>query len=97
MILNALAMLICVGGAVMLVPAAYSLLKAPEEAWIFWAPGVVAWPWAPPSTTPRADDLATTFRGRACSSWWSHAGGSGARRYPAVRALGPHGSGGRLL
>jgi trk system potassium uptake protein len=42
MILNALAMLICVGGAVMLVPAAYSLLKAPEEAWIFWAPGVVA-------------------------------------------------------
>src|SRR5215204_5509315 len=42
MILNALAMLICVGGAVMLVPVAYSLLKAPEEAWIFWAPGVVA-------------------------------------------------------
>src|ERR687897_3497006 len=42
MILNALAMLICVGGAVMLVPAAYSLLKAPEEAWIFWSPGVVA-------------------------------------------------------
>jgi trk system potassium uptake protein TrkH len=42
LILNALAMLICAGGAVMLVPAAYSLLKAPEEAWTFWAPGVVA-------------------------------------------------------
>src|ERR687889_1238039 len=41
MILNALAMLICAGGAAMLVPAAYSLLKAPEEAWIFWAPGVI--------------------------------------------------------
>src|SRR5215217_637043 len=35
-------MLICAGGAAMLVPAAYSLLKAPEEAWIFWAPGVIA-------------------------------------------------------
>src|SRR5919107_1205087 len=42
MILNALAMLISVGGAAMLVPAAYSLLKASGEAWIFWLPGVVA-------------------------------------------------------
>jgi trk system potassium uptake protein TrkH len=42
MILNALAMIVCAGGAVMLIPAAYSLLKAPEEAWIFWAPSVVA-------------------------------------------------------
>ena len=42
MILNALAMLICAGGAAMLVPAAYSLLTAPDEAWIFWAPGMVA-------------------------------------------------------
>src|SRR5918992_1695825 len=42
MILNAVAMLICVGGAAMLVPAAYSLLEASDEAWIFWSPGVVA-------------------------------------------------------
>jgi trk system potassium uptake protein TrkH len=40
MILNALAMLISAGGAAMLVPAAYSLLKASDEAWIFWVPGV---------------------------------------------------------
>jgi hypothetical protein len=38
MILNALAMLISAGGAAMLVPAAYSLLKASDEAWIFWVP-----------------------------------------------------------
>ena len=42
MILNALAMVISAGGAAMLVPAAYSLLKAPEEAWVFWVPGVIA-------------------------------------------------------
>ena len=42
MILNALAMLISVGGAVMLVPAGYSLMKASGEAWIFWLPSVVA-------------------------------------------------------
>jgi hypothetical protein len=42
MILNALAMLICAGGAAMLLPAAYSLVKAPEEAWVFWLPGAVA-------------------------------------------------------
>src|ERR671913_181046 len=41
MILNALAMLICAGGAAMLIPAAYSLLKAPKEAWIFWVPSVI--------------------------------------------------------
>jgi len=41
MILNALAMLISAGGAAMLVPAAYSLVKTPEEAWVFWVPGVV--------------------------------------------------------
>jgi trk system potassium uptake protein len=41
MILNALAMLISAGGAAMLVPAAYSLLKAPDEAWVFWVPGVI--------------------------------------------------------
>src|SRR5215212_2274512 len=41
MILNALAMLISAGGAAMLVPAVYSLLKAPEEAWVYWAPGVI--------------------------------------------------------
>jgi hypothetical protein len=35
MILNALAMLISAGGAAMLLPAAYSLVKAPEEAWVF--------------------------------------------------------------
>src|SRR5919112_6162273 len=33
MILNAVAML---------VSAAYSLVKAPEEAWIFWVPGMIA-------------------------------------------------------
>jgi trk system potassium uptake protein TrkH len=41
-ILNALAMVVSAGGAAMLLPAAYSLLKAPEEAWVFWAPGVIA-------------------------------------------------------
>jgi trk system potassium uptake protein TrkH len=41
LILNALAMLICAGGAAMLLPAAYSLVKAPEEAWVFWVPGVI--------------------------------------------------------
>ena len=39
--LNALAMLISAGGAAMLVPAAYSLVKAPEDAWVFWVPGVI--------------------------------------------------------
>src|SRR5688500_14402677 len=34
-------MLISAGGAAMLVPAAYSLVKAPEEAWVFWVPGVI--------------------------------------------------------
>jgi trk system potassium uptake protein TrkH len=42
LILNALAMLISAGGAAMLVPAAYSLATAPEEAWVFWVPGVIA-------------------------------------------------------
>src|SRR5918993_4436022 len=41
MILNALAMLISAGGAAMLVPAAYSLVKTPEEAWVFWVPSVI--------------------------------------------------------
>src|ERR671910_609816 len=34
-------MLISAGGAAMLVPAAYSLVKAPEDAWVFWVPGVI--------------------------------------------------------
>src|ERR671914_509344 len=42
MILNAVAMVVSAVGTAMLVPAAYSLVKAPEEAWIFWGPGVVA-------------------------------------------------------
>src|SRR5918999_3807806 len=42
MILNALAMVVSAVGTAMLVPAAYSLVKAPEEAWVFWVPGVVA-------------------------------------------------------
>ena len=42
MILNAAAMVVSAGGAAMLVPATYSLLKAPDEAWIFWSPGVIA-------------------------------------------------------
>jgi trk system potassium uptake protein TrkH len=41
-IINALAILIAAGGAVLLVPAAYSLLTAPDDAWIFWLPGAVA-------------------------------------------------------
>jgi len=39
---NALAALVAAVGAVMLVPAAYSLLTAPEDAWIFWLPGSAA-------------------------------------------------------
>src|SRR5215213_937357 len=35
-------MLIAAGGAAMLVPAAYSLLVAPDDAWVFWLPGTVA-------------------------------------------------------
>ena len=42
MILNALAMLICAGGAAMLVPAVYAVLVDPGEAWIFWVPSVAA-------------------------------------------------------
>src|ERR687896_372521 len=42
MILNAVAMVVSAVGTAMLVPAAYSLVKAPEEAWIFWAPGLIA-------------------------------------------------------
>jgi len=42
MILNALAMVVSAGGAAMLIPAAYSLLEAPEEAWVFWLPSVIA-------------------------------------------------------
>jgi trk/ktr system potassium uptake protein len=42
MILNAVAMVVSAVGTAMLVPAAYSLVKAPEEAWVFWVPGVVA-------------------------------------------------------
>src|SRR5215207_6976861 len=34
-------MLISAGGAAMLLPAAYSLVKAPKEAWVFWVPGVI--------------------------------------------------------
>lgn len=40
--MNALAALITALGAVMLVPAVYSLLTVPGEAWIFWLPGVAA-------------------------------------------------------
>ena len=38
-IANALAALVAAVGAMMLVPAAYALLTAPEHAWIFWVPG----------------------------------------------------------
>jgi trk system potassium uptake protein len=41
-ILNAVAMLVAAGGAAMVVPAAYSLLVAPDDAWLFWLPGTVA-------------------------------------------------------
>jgi trk system potassium uptake protein len=41
-IANALAALIAVVGAVMLVPAAYSLLTGAGGAWIFWLPGAAA-------------------------------------------------------
>jgi trk system potassium uptake protein len=40
-ILNALAMVVSAGGAAMLIPAAYLLLKAPEEAWVFWVPSLI--------------------------------------------------------
>src|SRR5215203_6950174 len=42
MMLNALAMVVCAGGAAMLVPAGYSLLMAPKVAWVFWLPGIIA-------------------------------------------------------
>src|SRR5918995_3691746 len=35
-------MVVCAGGAAMLVPAAYSLLTSPKAAWVFWLPGVIA-------------------------------------------------------
>jgi hypothetical protein len=39
-LINALAALIAVGGAAMLVPAAYSLLAdQDDEAWVLWLPG----------------------------------------------------------
>ena len=39
-LINALAALVAVGGAVMLVPAAYSLLATEDgDAWVFWLPG----------------------------------------------------------
>ncbi len=41
-IVNALGVLVAAVGAVMLVPAAYSLLTTPDEAWVFWLPGAVA-------------------------------------------------------
>ena len=41
-IVNALAVLVAAVGALMLVPTAYSLLTAPDDAWIFWLPGAVA-------------------------------------------------------
>ncbi len=41
-IVNALATLVAAVGSAMLVPAAYSLLTGPDDAWIFWLPGAVA-------------------------------------------------------
>lgn len=41
-IVNALGVLVAAVGAVMLVPAAYSLLTTPDDAWVFWLPGAVA-------------------------------------------------------
>jgi trk system potassium uptake protein len=41
-IVNALAVLSAAAGAAMLVPAAYSLLTAPNDAWVFWLPGAGA-------------------------------------------------------
>jgi trk system potassium uptake protein len=41
-IVNALAVLTAAAGAAMLVPAAYSLLTAPDDAWVFWLPGAGA-------------------------------------------------------
>ena len=40
--MNALAAMIASVGAVMLVPAAYSLLTGSDDAWIFWQPGAAA-------------------------------------------------------
>jgi hypothetical protein len=39
---NALAALTAAAGAAMLVPAGYSLLRAPDDAWVFWLPGMAA-------------------------------------------------------
>src|SRR5215204_2400123 len=41
MVLNALAMVVSARDAAMLIPAAYSLLKASDEAWVFWVPSVI--------------------------------------------------------
>ena len=41
-IVKALAVLTAAAGAAMLVPAAYSLLTAPDDAWVFWLPGTAA-------------------------------------------------------
>ena len=41
-IVNALAALVAAVGALMLVPTVYSLLTAPDDAWILWLPGAVA-------------------------------------------------------
>ena len=41
-IANALAALVAVVGAVMLVPAAYSLLTGLDDGWTFWLPGAMA-------------------------------------------------------
>src|SRR5829696_1691781 len=98
LILNALAMLICAGGAAMLVPAAYSLVKAPEEAWGLlgaWrdclGPGRPALlPHAQATSQLRLEAEHVPYGGRVLV-------GCGARWRSAVHPLGPHGSGGRLL
>ena len=41
-IVNALAVLSAAAGAAMLLPAAYALLQAPDDAWVFWLPGTAA-------------------------------------------------------
>ncbi|MGH3148708.1 MAG: TrkH family potassium uptake protein [Rubrobacter sp.] len=41
-IVNAVAALVAAVGVVMLVPAAYALLTAPDDAWIFWSPAAAA-------------------------------------------------------
>src|ERR687897_3479648 len=91
-------MVVSAGGAAMLVPAAYSLVKAPKEAWIFWVPSVIvlalgAVLYYLTRRQPRRYVSRQSMFLMVVVCW----GGRGARWYPAFHTLWPLGSGGRLL